>query len=200
MEFFISTLLKMFFIMTPFFVLSVFLTVANEASEEEKRKLAIKVTTAVIVIALIILYFGQYIFKLFGITLEAFKIGAGAILFLTAVNLIHGNKDGQKPADKNLHELAVVPLALPITIGPGTIGVLLVMGVEIENLSQLLTGSLALILAILTIGTMLYLSSFIERFIGSNGLLIISKITGLILAALSAQIVFDGIKGFGGGW
>src|SRR5574344_1428432 len=196
MDFFIATFLKMFFIMTPFFVLTVFLTVTNEATLQEKRKLAIKVTTSVIIIALVILFFGQHIFSIFGITLDAFKIGAGALLFLTAVNLIHGSKDGQKPNDKNLSELAVVPLALPITIGPGTIGVLLVFGAELNSFGKLLIGSLALLCAILIIGTMLYLSSLIEKFIGENGLLIISKITGLFLAALSAQIMFSGIKSF----
>ncbi len=73
----------------------------------------------------------------------------GLLLFLTAVGLIYGNKDGQKPTDKNLSDLAVVPLALPITIGPGTIGVLLVMGVEFNSFSKLVIGSLALICAIL---------------------------------------------------
>ena len=196
MDFFISTFIKMFFIMTPFFVLSVFLTITNEATLNEKRKLAVKVTFSVIVISLVLLFFGQHIFKIFGITLDAFKIGAGALLFLTAVGLIYGNKDGQKLTDTNLSDLAVVPLALPITIGPGTIGVLLVMGAEFSSFSKLVLGSLALLCAIILIGTMLYLSSLIEKFIGKNVLLIISKITGLFLAALSAQIMFDGIKNF----
>ena len=196
MDFFISTFIKMFFIMTPFFVLSVFLTITNEATLNEKRRLAGKVTFSVVVISLVLLFFGQHIFKIFGITLDAFKIGAGALLFLTAVGLIYGNKDGQKLTDTNLSDLAVVPLALPITIGPGTIGVLLVMGAEFSSFSKLVLGSLALVCAIILIGTMLYLSSLIEKFIGKNVLLIISKITGLFLAALSAQIMFDGIKNF----
>ena len=178
--------------------ITVFLTITNDATLIEKRKLAIKVTLSVVVISLVLLFFGEHIFKVFGITLDAFKIGAGALLFLTAVGLIYGNKDGQKPTDTNLSDLAVVPLALPITIGPGTIGVLLVMGVEFNSFSKLVIGSLALIFAILLIGCMLYLSSLIERFIGKNGLLILSKITGLFLAALSAQLIFDGIKGCSG--
>ncbi len=196
MDFFISTFIKIFFIMTPFFVLSVFITITNEATLNEKRKLAVKVTLSVVVISLVLLFFGQHIFKVFGITLDAFKIGAGALLFLTAVGLIYGNKDGQKPTDKNLSDLAVVPLALPITIGPGTIGILLLMGAEFDSFSKLFLGSLALLCAIFFIGMMLYLSSLIEKFIGKDGLLIISKITGLFLAALSAQIIFDGIKSF----
>lgn len=196
MEVFISTFLKMFFIMTPFFVLSVFLTVTNEATNSERKTLAIKVTISVIVTSLILLFFGKHIFSVFGITLDAFRIGAGALLFLTAVELIKGNKDTAKAEDKALNDLAVVPLAIPVTIGPGTIGILLVMGASFETTSSLVVGSLALICAVLVVGFMLYTSSVIEKLVGKQGLLVISKITGLFLAALSAQIVFTGVKNF----
>jgi len=196
MDLFVATFLKMFFIMTPFFVLSVFLTVTNEANVKEKKTLAIKVTTSVIVLSLVLLFFGTHIFSIFGITLDAFRIGAGALLFLSAVDLIRGSKDGQKVDGANLHDLAVVPLAIPITIGPGTIGVLLVMGAGFESKSSLFLGSLALVCAVLLVGIMLYFSHIIKKVIGKQGLLIISKITGLFLAALSAQIIFTGIKNF----
>ena len=196
MDIFISTFLKMFFIMTPFFVLSVFLTVTHEATPKEKKALAIKVTISVIVASLILLFFGKHIFSIFGITLDAFRIGAGSLLFLTAVELVKGSKDGAKAADKDISQLAVVPLAIPVTIGPGTIGILLVMGATFESTSSLIMGSLALVCAVVVIGIMLYTSTVFERLMGKQGLLVISKITGLFLAALSAQIVFTGIKGF----
>lgn len=196
MEIFISTFLKMFFIMTPFFVLSVFLTVTHDATSKERKALAIKVTISVIVMSLVLLFFGKNIFDVFGITLDAFRIGAGALLFLTAVELVRGNKDTAKVGDKDILQLAVVPLAIPVTIGPGTIGILLVMGATFEDTSSMLMGSLALVCAVLVVGIMLYTSSIFEKLIGKQGLLVISKITGLFLAALSAQIVFTGIKGF----
>jgi len=196
MDIFFATFLKMFFIMTPFFVLSVFLTVTADAEAKERKALAIKVTRSVIIICLILLFFGNNIFDIFGITLDAFRIGAGALLFLSAVDLVKGNKATAKVGDKDLMQLAVVPLAIPIAIGPGTIGILLVMGATFENKSSMLMGSLALICAVLVIGFMLYSSSIIERIIGKQGLLVISKITGLFLAALSAQIMFTGIKNF----
>ena len=196
MDIFISTFLKMFFIMTPFFVLSVFLTLTQDATPKEKKALAIKVTISVIIASLILLFFGKHIFSVFGITLDAFRIGAGALLFLTAVELVKGSKDGAKASDKDISQLAVVPLAIPFTIGPGTIGILLVMGATFESKSSLIMGSLALVSAVVVIGLMLYTSTVFERLIGKQGLLVISKITGLFLAALSAQIVFTGIKGF----
>ena len=196
MDIFVATFLKMFFMMTPFFVLSVFLTVTNEATSVERKALAIKVTFSVIVMSLVLLFFGQHIFDIFGITLDAFRIGAGALLFLSAVDLIKGNKDSGKVGDKDISQLAVVPLAIPVTIGPGTIGILLVMGATFENTSSMIMGSLALVCAVLVVGMMLYSSNIIEKIIGKQGLLVISKITGLFLAALSAQIIFTGIKNF----
>ena len=196
MDIFIATFLKMFFIMTPFFVLSVFLTVTQDATSEQKKSLAIKVTLSVIITSLILVFFGQHIFKIFGITLDAFRIGAGALLFLSAVELVKGNKDSGKVGNKDISQLAVVPLAIPVTIGPGTIGILLVMGATFDNTSSMIMGSLALICAVLVIGIMLYTSSIIEKVLGKQGLLVISKITGLFLAALSAQIMFTGIKNF----
>ena len=196
MDIFISTFLKMFFIMTPFFVLSVFLTLTQDATPKEKKALAIKVTISVIIASLILLFFGKHIFSVFGITLDAFRIGAGALLFLTAVELVKGSKDGAKASDKDISQLAVVPLAIPVTIGPGTIGILLVMGATFESKASLIMGSLALVSAVVVIGLMLYTSTVFERLIGKQGLLVISKRTGLFLAALSAQIVFTGIKGF----
>lgn len=196
MDLFISTFLKMFFIMAPFFALTVFLTVTQEATTKQKKALAIKVTISVIITSMILLFFGKHIFTIFGITLDAFRIGAGTLLFLTAIELVKGSKDSAKVGNKDVLQLAVVPLSIPVIVGPGTIGILLVMGATFEDTSSMLTGSLALVSAVLVIGFMLYSSSIFERMMGKQGLLVLSKITGLILAALSAQIVFTGIKNF----
>lgn len=198
MELFVSTFLKMFFIMTPFFVLSVFLTMTAKANSKQKRALALKVTFSVIIMSLILLFFGKHIFSVFGITLDSFRIGAGALLFLSAVELINSSNDKKDSAktEKELCDIAVVPLAIPITIGPGTVGILLVMGASFEDTSSLIIGSLALISAVIMIGVMLYASNLIKNIVGKQGILVISKVTGLILAALSAQIIFTGVKNF----
>lgn len=99
-------------------------------------------------------------------------------------------------ADYKLSELAVVPLALPITVGPATIGVLLVMVADNDTLGEFFLEATAMTCSIIAIGIMLYFSNLIERSVGKQGLAIISKITGIILAALAAQIMFTGIKNF----
>ena len=196
METFISTFLKIFFLMTPFFVLTMFLTMTQDATVRQRKALALKVTLSVSIVSLILLFFGKYIFTIFGITLDAFRIGAGALLFLTAIDLVKGTEHNSKVGHKDISQLAVVPLSIPMIIGPGTTGILLVMGATFESSSAIFMGSLSLLLAVFSIGLMLYTSSFLEKIIGKHGLQVISKITGLILAALSAQIVFTGIKNF----
>ena len=196
MDIFLSTFLKIFFIMSPFFVITVFLTVTKESSVAVRKSLAIKVTLSVIVMSLVLLFFGRHIFSIFGITLDAFRIGAGALLFLTAIELVNGSKDDTKLESDDVLQLAVVPLALPVTVGPGTIGILLVMGADYESNAELMLGSFALICAVVAIGFMLYTSSFIEKLLKKEGLIVISKITGIFVAAISAQIMFTGIKNF----
>ncbi len=96
----------------------------------------------------------------------------------------------------DISQLAVVPLAIPMTIGPGTTGILLLMGASFNDISNFITESLALLSAVLVIGLMLFSSTLIEAIVGKEGLQVISKITGLFLAALSAQIMFTGVKNF----
>lgn len=196
MTFFISVYIKFFFIMTPFFVVSMFLSMTQDIDEALRRKIAIKVTMAIIVTSLILLYFGQYIFDLFGITLDAFKIGAGALLFLTAVDLMKKDVHEEPECPTDISKHTIVPLAIPITVGPGTIGALLVMGGEMTTVSSMMIGSSALVCSIVSIGAMLYLSSSIQKIVGVTGLIVLSKITALILSALSAQLIFNGIKDF----
>lgn len=181
--------------MTPFFVLSVFLSVTKDTPARERNALALKVTVSVIITCAVILFFGQYIFSIFGITVDAFKIGAGALLFLSAVALVQGSAARANLEDSPL-SLAVVPLAIPVTLGPASVGTLMVMGSEAQNLLQTFFIFLSFVCAILCVGTLLYLSSKIENLLGKNGIVVLSKLTGLILAALSAQMIFEGIKSF----
>ena len=192
--FFINTFIKFFFLLTPFFALTMFLTMTEGMSNHSRKKLSVKIIIAVYISCLILFMFGEQIFSIFGITIDAFRIGAGTLLFLTAATLVQAN---QAPSSFSFEDdIAVVPLAIPVIVGPATIGAILVMGVEIETFMLKVIALSALFLAIFFVGLMLYLSSYLEHVLKKKGIIIISKITGLILAALAAQLVFTGIKNF----
>jgi len=191
---FITIYIKIFFVLTPFFVFSTFLSLTNHFEEKEKKLIAFKVTLSVMIISMVLYFIGNQIFAVFGITLNSFRIGTGALLFLSAVSLI---QDKKQDNDENLRrDIAVVPLAIPITVGPATTGALLVMGVETHGFWQNLVGMLAVFFAVFCVGVILYLSGRIERILKKQGVNILSKLTGLILAAISAQLIMIGIQGF----
>ncbi|MBC8208153.1 MAG: MarC family protein [Desulfobulbaceae bacterium] len=191
---FVHDYLKLFFIMTPFFVLSSFLAMTTGMTTDLRQKLALKTTLAVLISSFAMFFFGKYIFALFGITLDAFRIGAGTVLFLSALSMIN---DRERVDREHLHsDIAVVPLAIPITVGPGVIGVLMVMGAEIQSTGELLLFCTALAAASLTIGLVLHSAKWLQRSLGQKSLAVLQKITGLFVSAIAAQIIFTGIRGF----
>ena len=191
---FISLYIKLFFLLTPFFVLSVFLSLTEGMDMAAQRKLALRTTTAVLVTSLILYFAGNPIFSTLGLTLDGFRVGAGSLLFLSAVSLVSGKRQRPEPGDDM--DVAVVPLAIPITVGPATIGTLLVLGAELKGPGAVVTGVEALVAACLTVGALLFSASAVKRIIGPMGLSVLTKITGLVLSAMAAQIVFTGVRNF----
>ena len=192
---FFAVFVKFFFILTPFFIIAVFLAMTENETVEVRHALAVRITIAVIVISLILFFGGMTIFTTLGITVDAFRIGAGALLFLSGVSLVNGKLE--LPASKrSVMDLAVVPLAIPVTLGPGSVGALVVMSTETTTLSARLLTALAVVAASFCVGVLLYLSAEIKRLIGRSGISMLSKLTGLILAALSSHMMFTGIAAY----
>ncbi len=186
--------IKLFFVLTPFFALTMFLTLTEGYNESRRCRLAASASASVAVICLILFFAGKQIFIIFGINLDSFRIGAGILLLLSGIGLVHG-----KLASVNTNsgeDVATVPLAIPIIVGPATTGTLLVMGAELSTLSAKIVGSVALLLAVICVAVVLFSASILQRILGVRGIAILSRLSGLILAALAAQMIMTGIQGF----
>lgn len=192
MQLFISIFIKFFFLLTPFFALTMFMAMTKHMDAHERRSTAVRTTSAVVAICLVLFFFGETLFEVLGITVDSFRIGAGALLFLSAVSLVRGTKSAPEGDDG---DPSVVPLAIPIIVGPASTGALLVMGVGLDA-TQKLIGSSALVAAILCVGILLFMSHHVRRVLGRVGIEALTKLTGLILSALAAQIIFTGVKNF----
>ncbi|MCJ8499176.1 MarC family protein [Desulfatitalea alkaliphila] len=191
----LSLWIKLFFVLTPFFALTMFLTLTEGYDAPERRKLALKVALVTAAVCLVLFFAGRQIFALFGITLDAFRIGAGVLLLLSGISLVHGRATAAA-AGAAEGDVAVVPLAIPIIVGPATTGTLLVLGAEMVGLAQKAVGVLALLAAVACIGGVLLAGTYIQRALGIRGIAILSKLTGLILSALAAQMIMMGVQGF----
>ena len=191
----IGVFVKIFFLLTPFFVLSVYVTLTRGEPEISRRRLAVRTTVAVLVIAMVLYLFGEQIFRYLGITLDAFRIGSGIVLLLSGIEVVRGGgvPTGVRQADDD-GDISVVPLAIPYTVGPGTVGTLLVMGAGVPSTEVRIAEILGIIFAVFALGALLFFSDRLERLLKRKGLNILSKLTGLFLAALASQIIFEGIK------
>lgn len=192
---FLKLFAQMFFLLTPFFALTMFITLTENFTRKQQILLVIKTTIAIWTICYILVFLGKSLFQIFGITVDAFRIGAGAILFLSGVELVRGKAAANAKQEEH-DDIAVVPLAIPIIVGPATTGTLLVMGSEFTSFAERLPLLFAIFASVLLLGIMLMSSPWIIKFLGRKGLVILSRLTGLILAALSAQMIFTGIAGF----
>ena len=204
MAYFINNFLKFVFLLTPFFVLSMFLSMTQGWAMRQKRLLALRIGIAAFFSCMILLFFGKWIFEAFDITLDAFRIGGGTLLFLSAVGLVNGKVEDKKPvvaepdddSEAKISNIAVVPLAIPVTVGPGTIAALLVIGADASTVKTHLLSAGALALALLCLTTILFVATWIEQKLGRHVIVILSKVTGLILAAMASQMIFTGIRSF----
>ena len=193
---FLEIFLKFFFLLGPFTVVPTFLALTRPLSPAARRSTALRTAAAIAVICFTLYLAGQYLFALLGITLDAFRIGAGALLFLSGVDMVRGTAKTGLPEEEAAHDLAVVPLALPVTVGPATTGALLVMSAEPYNMAERLVACGALLSVTLVCGVTFLLATRLERALGPRGLVILSKLTGMFLASLAAQMVFTGVRNF----
>lgn len=189
-----SVYLKLLVLYSPFFVLSCFISLTIGYTTKERKRLAWKVALGVLIASLLLYLFGKYIFVLFGITIDAFRIGAGSVLFISALGMAQGKSVVQ--SDNSQQDVTIVPLTIPLTVGPGTIGALLLMGAGQPQWDDKLLAVAAIALASLTVGVVMYMSSQFERLLGDQGLQIVSRLMGLFVCALAAQIIFTGVKNF----
>jgi len=194
MSLFLDIFTKVFFILSPFFSVSMFLLMSSGMDQRARHRCALRTSLAILVICFVVYFFGNVIFRVLGITVPAFQVGAGTLLFLTSIQMVSGKRSEMVVAKDE--DFAVVPLAIPLIVGPGTIGTLLVLGMEISGTRERIVAASAVLLAVVLISLFLFLAMPIGRLLGQKGLQMMMKLTGLILTAIAAQIIFTGVDSF----
>lgn len=186
--------IKLYALMTPPAVLSAFLGYSKGWSAQKKHTVAFKTSSAIFLIGLVLYVWGSHIFELFGFTLDAFRIGSGVLLMLTAISLMQD--DGQVEHKESDGDISIVPLAIPLGMGPASIGAVMVMGAGATGAHAIITGLISLFFAALGIYLLLLMADVAGRLLHATGIAVLAKLTGLILAAIAAQVIFTGISGF----
>ena len=189
----------------PADLLVVYAALTQKNTRAERRAMALRGTVIAGVILLFFALFGELLLKLFGITLPALRIAGGILLLLISIDMVfarHSGGTGTTPEEESeaqhREDISVFPLATPLIAGPGAISavILLTTGTGGFNLAWFTV--VAALLAILLLCYVVMLVAIpIQRLLGITGLAVVSRVVGVLLAALAVQFLLDGIKASG---
>jgi multiple antibiotic resistance protein len=198
----LSVFMGFFAIMNPIANTPVFLGLTAGEDAATRRKIAFQAVLTAFLIILVFCLLGSVIFKLFGITLPAFRITGGVLVALIGFQMLHSSPSSvhhpsttdQADSREATLSVALTPLALPILAGPGTIATAMNYASTGGTPELVLTmGAFALLCGI-TYGFFVF-GEGLTRFLGKSGLAVITRIMGLILAVIGVQMLIDGLQG-----
>ncbi len=202
-----TVFMGMFAIMNPIANTPIFLGLTQSNTPVERRQIAFHAVLYTFIIVSVFCLSGHFIFKLFGITLPAFQITGGILLFFVGYSLIQGKKsavhhfpesskaDIQEKHENNEINIAISPLAIPILAGPGTISTAMNFIGASNDMKHILIVIISFaVLCLLTFVLFVFGEKFIH-FLGRAVVGVITRIMGLILSVIATQMVIAGIHG-----
>ena len=195
----------LFAITNPIGAVPVFLSVTHDLSVRERREIAAKTAITVVITLVVFALIGQWIFKFFGSTTDAFAIAGGILLFKMAMEMLSGKLSSVKISREEtegfdeeavtLEEVAIIPLAIPLISGPGAITTVMLYMAKSASIAD----RAILILTIVTIGLTVWLvlcsANAIKSRLGRVGIKVMTRMMGLILTSMAVQMIINGIKG-----
>ena len=201
-------LVALLVLINPFSALSIYLDLTQDHSTKEKRRIARTAALAVFIVIVVFALSGGILLKVLGISVGSFQVGGGILVLLIAISLMNGNDNPAKPKiDPNSEEhhhaqqvrrnekaIAVVPIAIPITIGPGGISTVIIYSSAAKNYSDIVLIIISGFLVSLICYFILVVAGRISKRLGTTGLTILNRIMGMMLAAISVEIIVAGLK------
>jgi multiple antibiotic resistance protein len=201
----ISIFVGILAIVNPFGNISFFTSLTQGYSIDEKKRVISKAILAATITLIIFGLLGSYIFALFSITIPAFRIAGGLLLFRVAFSMLYGSTPGTKATKEEKEEsieremVGVIPMAIPMLAGPGAISTVMLY-VSQGDLIELLIVIMSIFATMIITYILLRNADKIFSRIGRVGSLAISRIMGLILAAVAVQFLINGIHDIALAW
>ncbi len=195
----IATLFFLIAVIDPIGTIPVYLEATKRFDKRHKKKIAIRASIVAFFILLFFIVVGQIIMEGMEITLDAFQVSGGVILFLFALTMVfgQGKPEQEKHLIKDYKHVTIFPIAMPSIASPGAImAVVLLTDNHIYTIQQQVVTSFLVLIVLAITGLLLLGARLIQQKIGEYGITVISKIMGLILASYAVQSILSGLKGF----
>ena len=181
---------QLFAIINPFSALPTFLAFTDSLGKENRRKVANTTTLMVLALVFSFALFGQLILNALQVTVQSFELGGGILLMIIAIDMLGG---AVRTKSVDMKQAAIVPLATPLLVGPGTMTTLIVLAGTQHVINILIGGFVAVAFIFLV----LRYSDRISALIGKNGVLASSRLMAIILAAIAANMIHGALLAWG---
>lgn len=195
----LKTFLFLFALVDPIGTVPVYLEATKHFDQEARKRIAFKAPAIALGILLFFILAGQIILEGMSITLYAFQVSGGVILFLFALTMVFGTSkpDEEKQLITDYDHVTVFPLALPSIASPGAImGVVMLTDNHLYSVQQQFITAVLTVLVLVVTAIILRYAGHVQSRIGGTGIIVISKVMGLILAAFAMQGILTGVKSY----
>ncbi len=200
-DLFLTVFTTLVVVVDPIGLTPMFVALTSGTSKKLRRAIAMRSCFIALIVLAIFGLFGDALLKFIGIGLPAFRIAGGILLFLIAFEMLF-NKRGQRREEtaeqEEFDDPSVFPLATPLIAGPGAIAtMILYVGNDSENWAHTGVVLAAMAAVLLIVFVFFYFANFLEHLLGKTGINVITRLLGMLLAALAVQFVIDGLRGLG---
>ncbi len=197
---FLKAFVSFLIITNPLAAAAMFMSLTAYADAREIRATALKAVLVALGVLFAFALFGEALLVKFGITIPAFRVAGGVLLFSIAYRMLFGDirpeiiKDDQR-SFTDRKDIAIFPLGVPLIAGPGCISLTIIMMSRVESFTESATIMFAIFAVMALTWACLRLARQIQIRLGNSGMNLITRVMGILLAARSVQIIADGIQG-----
>jgi len=198
----IAAFTALFVVIDPIGLTPLFIAMTPNLTAKERRIIALRACGVSIGILIVFAIFGEQLLGFIGISMPAFQIAGGVLLFLTALDMLFERRQArrQDKTDESVeieNDPSVFPLAIPLIAGPGAIATMILLTGQSDGASGFGAAIGVMLAVVLLVFLLFIVATWLERLLGKTGIDVVTRLLGMLLAALSVQFILDGLKGFG---
>jgi len=193
----------LFVVIDPIGLAPVFVALTQGMAPKKRKAIALRACVIAFVILSLFGLMGESVLSFAGISMPAFQIAGGILLFITAFEMLfelRGKRRSDKgeESEEDDRDPSVFPLSIPLIAGPGAITSMILLTNDVQNNIWQLTGVFcAMFIVVFTVMVLFMMAALIEKILGKTGILVVSRVLGMLLAALAVQFILNGLTGFG---
>ncbi len=195
-----KSLIAVLVIVNPLGAIPVFLTLTANYPDQERKNVSKMTAFSVTLVLIISSLIGEKLLKLFGVTIDAFRVGGGILILMMAMGMMHAQplRSKQTPEEheeaSDRENIAVVPMAIPLLAGPGAISTMIIYAHQTNDWLDFFYLWLVSLSVGLTVFLTLLAANPISHYLGKTGVNIATRLMGLILAAVAVEFIAKGVK------